>query len=240
MAKIKPNRIIFKIDAFTPSTLPMETLAEYIKDLATLLGSQDDVHFERVGKGSVSLVQRVDEKSLLAVRQRLAEAKTPTGPPEAVGAYSRINERLAKHKAVGRIRLGSDKVIQFPGRNTQADRTIGPVVQNEYLDGQLVRVGGFDETVPVHLRGDQNYFCTTNVAIAKELGPYLYGPTIRVFGKAYWYRDAKGQWTLDRFTVESFQALSDASLAEAVDHLRAVPHDGWDDATAEKINLRSG
>jgi len=35
----------FVIDAYSPETLPMSRLAEYMAQLATLLGEKDHVHF---------------------------------------------------------------------------------------------------------------------------------------------------------------------------------------------------
>ena len=41
----------FVIDALSPDTLPMARLAEYMGELARLLGRPDQVHFERLGGG---------------------------------------------------------------------------------------------------------------------------------------------------------------------------------------------
>jgi hypothetical protein len=43
-------------ESFTPQTLPMERLAEYIAGLAKLLGEQPNVHFRSIEAGSTVLV----------------------------------------------------------------------------------------------------------------------------------------------------------------------------------------
>jgi hypothetical protein len=60
---IKPQRFSmngeyrFRIeDSYTPATLPMERLADYIAVLARLLGDQANVHFRGVEHGSAVLV----------------------------------------------------------------------------------------------------------------------------------------------------------------------------------------
>ncbi len=242
--KYRTNQLIFRIDGFTPATLPATRLAQYLLDLNALFGSAEKVHFLRLGKGSAQIIQWAEEKALPAIRQRVTAAKMNKAnqPPEITAAYERLNSRLVEDNSVGQLRIGREKVLEFPGKGTEAERIIGPVTQNEYLDGQLVRVGGVDESIPVHLREDGKiYYCTTSdVATARKLGSYLYGQTIRVFGIAYWYREGNGKWRLDRFKVENFEPLEDVPLPEAVDRLRSIPHDDWDETITDKIKLREG
>ena len=46
----------FTIDAYSPETLPMSRLAEYMAEVARLLGKVDQVHFVRLEPGSTVLV----------------------------------------------------------------------------------------------------------------------------------------------------------------------------------------
>lgn len=241
MAKYNPNEISFRIDAFTPATLPSTRLAEYILDLAALLGSREELRFKRLGKGSATIVQWADEEKLAEIKQRaLAMSSGDFEADDGVGPYQRLNQRLREDEAVGTLRIGREKVLYFPGRKENVARVIGPIVQNDYLDGQLVRVGGLDETVPVYLReGKSVYPCTTNIETAKKLAPYLY-ETIRLFGSASWLRKSDGQWELKRFLVENFQRLEDVPLELAVEKLRLIEPEDWDDSRADQIRLREG
>ncbi len=45
-----------KIDAYSPKTIPMASLASYMNDLARLLGELASVHFVRLEEGSTVLV----------------------------------------------------------------------------------------------------------------------------------------------------------------------------------------
>jgi len=245
--KYRSNQITFKIDGFTPATLPSARLAQYLLDLNALLGSTTNVHFERLGKGSAQIIQWAESAALPAIRQRVVSAsiETTKRKPELAEAYGRINKHLVEDNSAGILRIGRDKVLDFPGRHVEVGQIVGPVTQNEYLDGQLVRIGGIDASVPVHLRegegdSEQFHYCTANVAEARKLAPYLYGQTIRVFGTAHWYRYPDGQWRLELFRVENFQPLEDIPLREAVERLRSVPHGDWDDTISDKINLREG
>ena len=50
----------FEIDAFTPATVPMARLAEYVSDLATMFGNNSYVHLARIEEGSTAPVVLVD------------------------------------------------------------------------------------------------------------------------------------------------------------------------------------
>lgn len=243
-AKFRNNQIIFKIDGFTPATLPSVRLAQYLLDINALCGSSEKVHFQRLGKGSAQIIQWAEEKALPAIRQRVTSAKLNTAnrSPEITAVFERLNAKLVEDNSAGSLRIGRERVLEFPGKQAEGERVVGPVTQNEYLDGQLVRVGGIDESIPVYLREDGKiHFCTTSdVATARKLGSYLYGQTIRVFGVAYWSRKGKGDWHMDRFKVESFQPLEDVPMQEAVNHLRSIPHDDWDEKITDKIKMREG
>jgi hypothetical protein len=68
----RPREYRLRIDAFTPETLPMSRLAEYMADLATLLGEQERVHFARLENGSTALVHTIECHS---VKSRLGPCK---------------------------------------------------------------------------------------------------------------------------------------------------------------------
>lgn len=242
-SKYRNNEIIFRIDGFTPATLPSARLAQYLLDLNALLGSAPKVHFKRLGKGSAQIIQWAEPKVLPEIRKRIVSVgiNKSKAAPELVEAYDKINRHLVEDNSAGKLRIGSEKILDFPGKRTQARKIIGPITQNEYLDGQLVRIGGIDATVPVHLReGEDFHYCTANVTVAKQLAPYLFGQTIRVYGVAHWYRYPQGVWRCDLFRVETFQPLEDVPLHEAVERLRAIPHEDWDESASDKIKLREG
>lgn len=239
MRKKQDNEIIFRIDAFTPETLPMARLAEYMAELAALYGSENHVHFVRVGRGSTNLVQKVDAHATPEVRHRLRLVSAKNAPTEAMQTYQKLNGMLIHDNAIADIKLGGGKILGFPGRKTPAVETIGPVKQQDFLDGELIRIGGKDDTIPVHIRDEGTItICTTNLEIARKLGPHLYGAPIRVFGTATWIRQPSADWELDKFQIDSFIPLEDKSLAQAIEELSAIPADWPDNALTELAELR--
>lgn len=222
----------FHIDAFTPDTLPMERLSEYLKDLAILLGNPDAVHFMRVEEGqSADLAYKVDELAIPIIESRIAaiNQRSPEAPPEAVKAFGELNAKLTKDHSSAFIRSETEisNVIVFPGNTTISETTpvFGPIIESGVIDGQIVRVGGFDQTVPVHMRsGKTIYYCNADVDMARKLGPYVLQKPIRVFGLAKWYRNEHAQWVLKVFTITGFtDDLEDVTLIDSIAQLRSVP-----------------
>jgi hypothetical protein len=210
------------IDAFTPSTIPMARLAEYMADFATLLGQEEHVHFEKLKVGSMAVVSRVDPVAQNKVQRRLDEARYGTAPKPAMDAFRQIDERLAADNAAGRILQGQTKIIEFPGRNRPVASSVGPVVQPGTLDGEVIQVGGRDESINIHIRsGDDIHYCVTSKAIARRLAQHIFGPPIRVRGKGTWSRAESGEWKLRRFDIEGFETPDETPLSKVFDGLRS-------------------
>ena len=234
----------FTIDALRADSLPMARLAEYIADLARLFGQTDHVHFDRVASGSAVLVQQVEGNYDGYVRERLNTANNPEGAPGDVAAVvESINARLDKDGATGKLGDERDsQIIYFPGRDRPAPRTFGPFKQLCAFDGVLIRIGGRDDTVPVHLQaGTKIHVCNTDRDMARRLAPHLYGGTLRVWGDGRWVREPSGRWKLIWFDISKFVPLNDAPIDEVVERLREVKGSGWkqiDDPLAEMERLR--
>ena len=232
----------FVIDAYRPDTLPMARLAEYMGELARLLGRVDQVHFVRLEAGSTVLVQGVEPEAAPDVAGRL-HALRQDGPPEdAAKAFTALNRYLADDNATGLLQeSGGAEVLRFPGCEAPAPLTFGAFNQTGVLDGVLIRIGGRDETVPAHLRdGDTIHLCNATREMARRLAVHLYGPPLRVNGNGCWERDADGCWVMKRFNIATFDVLYDAPLGEVAQRLRAVEGSGWkeiEDPTAELRHL---
>lgn len=233
----------FVIDAYSPDTLPMSRLAEYMADLARLLGSADRVHFVRLEAGSTVLVQRVEPEVAVEVSRRMRGLADNTAPIDATNAFKALNRRLADDDATGSLQEGGAEVIPFPGRNQPQPVTFGAFNQPGVLDGVLIRVGGQGDIVPAHLRdGEVIHMCQATRDMARQLAVHLYGPTLRVQGEGRWEREADGGWLMKRFNIARFEELDDAPLGDVVERLRSVEGSGWKeiDAPAEELRTLRG
>jgi hypothetical protein len=222
--------IEFRIDAWTPETIPQDRLGQYLIELARLYGENGSVHFEKLRKGSAVLVSRVDEPARPKVERRLREILAGEAPCEAVEAYRRIDDMLADDNAIGTVRgFHRGIVVRFPGRTRPKPIEYAAIREKGVLEGEIVRIGGLDRTKHITLQsGDTVYVSIeTNRETAQRLGALLFGPTVRLHGTGNWRRDRDGAWRLDRFVVEEFEVLDDTSLADATAALRRIGGSEW-------------
>lgn len=232
----------FRVEAYTPQTIPMSRLAEYLEELAKLLGERQSVHFVRLDEGSTDIVHRVEREAAPKALARAEAVRAGTAPVDAVRAYHRLNHMLGADNGSGRLtEEDGAQIIDFPGVRRPATE-YGMINQRGSIDGQLIRIGGKKDKVPLTLqRGAIDY---TGVFAsrpkAEELGKVLFRP-IRLFGDGRWFRTAQGAWELDHFDVDSFKVLNPEPLSRAVADLRALAADGWSgDAYEELDELRRG
>ena len=221
----------FKIDAFTPGTLPMARLAEYLTDLAVILGEPQNVHFMRIEPGSAVLVQKIDDVALPKVKGRTREVRDGSAPQDAMKAYHRTNKRLKQDNCVGLLsEEDGAEIIRFPGREEEERVSFGAFNQDGSLDGRVIVIGGTGDPVPVHIQqGEDVYNCVASRDVAATLGPYIFNFELRVRGTGRWLRDEDGAWVMQRFVISSFQLLEEQTLANVVAGLRNVPGSGWRD-----------
>jgi hypothetical protein len=223
-------RMSFKIDAFQPDSIPMARLAEYMADLATMVGEKASVHFVRLEDGCVQLVHDVAFTAFPKVEERARGIRNGDAPAEAMNAYRSLNKKLAFDNtfAVYAAADGGAEILDFPGVRTPKPIELAPVEQPGSIVGVVQGVGGksYVENVPVFVdTGDLVHACVASRAVAKELGHYILADERRFDGTAAWQRDENGAWTLKKFLIRTHEALNAETLSETVDRLRAVRSD---------------
>jgi hypothetical protein len=232
----------FKIDAYSPDTMPMARLAQYMAELADLLGERTNVHFRRLTKGSTILNARIDREATPKVRDRVAGVRAGDAPAEPMRAYNALNRLLRDDNAVGVLRDAASRgiIVRFPGREV-AEEKFSSIRQQGSIDGIVTGIRGKDDTIHITINseGQQVSGCETTRAIAKQLGAKLFEP-VRLFGRGRWSRDADGVWALLTFKIESFDALQDIPLTSALAELRAIPTEWGDSAFGELDEMRHG
>jgi hypothetical protein len=233
-----------EIDAFSPTTIPMARLAEYLSDLATLLGSPSNVHLLRIDKGSTVPVVLVDFEAEPKVRDRIKAVKNQEAPEDALIAAKNIDRRLLLDNAKAEIvdPVGA-KVFRFPGRENAVRQEFGPVNQPGSFQGIPIKVGGENDPVPLHLEdGREKYIVWVRRSLAKEIAKYLFTTVLRVDGTGRWIRQRNGEWEMLSFTATSYTPIEDSTLTQDIAALRKVPGE-WknlDDPLGELERIRHG
>jgi hypothetical protein len=240
---VAPVELRFKIDAYTPDTIPMDRLAAYLFDLAVMLGERQSVHFSHLESGSTLPVVKVEWEAIPKVRKRANDVRNNEGPEEARKAKASIERRLIADNASAELLEPSGaRLLYFPGRKKQVEPEYGPVNQPGTLDGIPIVIGGEADPVPVHIQDrDVIHICRATRSLAKRLTPYMFTAPVRVHGVGRWFRDMTGAWTMRHFTIEGFTELKAESIADAARRLQQISAQ-WKtlpDPVGDLISLRS-
>ena len=235
----------FKIDApYTPATMPMARLSEYMAHIATLLGEPSSVHFVCLEGGSTVLVQKIDAEAAPKVRDRVERTRRGEGPPEGIVAERTLNQMLRYDNGKATLNEDSAEIFVFPGREIEPPIRFATFSQDGILDGVVIRLGGRNETVPVILEsGSRVYQCQAHRSVAKRLAAHIFEHELRVKGTGRWHIDSNGTWVLDRFTIGDFIVLDNEPLTAVVSALRRIRGSDWesvDDPWADLMEIRNG
>jgi hypothetical protein len=239
------KKLVFRIAEANPHTLPMTRLAEYLTELATVLGSRDSIHFLRIEEGSAVNVLEVESAEEPTILSRVRDVAVGAGTQEARDAYKAIRDYLREDQFSAELETEEGFVIlNFPSSDEDNVQVYGPFWQDGSLDGVLMKIGGTDDTIPVHLLYEgKQYNCNANVEMARRLGHHLLQNPIRVHGKGKWYRNISGKWDLHWFDILDFEVLESLSLPDVVSELRAIPGNDLNtlkDPLGEMRKIRQG
>ncbi len=242
---VAKKELRFHIEGTTPHALPMARLAKYLVELSVLFGNKHHVHFLRVETGSVPCVIEVDQEYEERIFRRVKRATLKRGPRDAVKANSTLRVMLKEDELWAELKQeNGDVVVSYPLVRDKKQETFGPFWQEGSVAGMVVRLGGIDETLPVHLVYEgRQYICNASREIVKKLGPYIWGSPIRAYGRGKWYRNEQGIWEMLFFDIESFESLDATTLSEAITRLRAIPNNelvSLKDPLAEIERIRNG
>lgn len=213
----------FKMEGFTPLTLPMKRLAEYVTDLAELFGDEGDIHLVRVEGGSVSPCIVVEDRAIPRVDRRLLSVRTGDATAATKRVVKSINEKLSEDDSTAKIISPSGKgILEFPGRRRQVEETIGPIYEVTSVQGEIVEMSGRDESVQVYVKEGQTvYICHTTRDTGKQLRSLLW-ESVRLSGRGKWIRDREAKWQLEDFEIQGFEPLRVDPLSKVVGNLRSI------------------
>jgi hypothetical protein len=234
----------FRIDAFTPETIPMERLAEYMGELARLFGNVDKVHFLKLKRGSAVLETEVESVAVPKVRQRLTQMDAVAPGDDVTMSFRKLNLMLACDNAVGKLRRGTAVILDFPGRTTPTVK-FGPVTQASTVQGQLVRIGGRDKTAHGLIEDvtGRAWRIVTTRDEARALAQLIYGPTIRATGMGRWVRDDDGHWELEELRLQAWEQVAEQTLRDGIEHIRRIETPEWltdNDPVGTLARIRDG
>jgi hypothetical protein len=221
------DELCFVIPGYTPETIPLGRLIEYLQQMAVVLGDPENLHLVEIREGSVSPVLHAPKAVAIEARERAGRLQKGDGTQKQVDAYNRIRRmvrRDARDASKPALLRSHERVLlEIPAAPEEIGMLSG-FRQATVVDGQLIRVGGAGEDAQLQvqdLQGKTLSGLTAKRPLAKELAMRMWEP-VRLHGVGLWGRTSDGIWVLERMQVQSFEPLEDEELGLTVERLRSL------------------
>lgn len=225
----------FKIEGFTPDSLPFERLVDYYSEVKRMLGVSENMHLVAIAEGSHGSVFAIDRNHEKALVTRLLSIKEGSAPATATRAQNTINRMLKEDGTSGVFYDAQNRnVIEFPGRRDQ-DKVLVRIRDAASFTGELYHIAGTKDDAKIRISTDAYgvVFCNATRDLAKALRDFLF-EEVRVSGRGTWTKNEDGKWAIDDFTITDFAPVKSENLRSAVDRIRAMDI-GWPSDTLADI-----
>lgn len=213
----------FRIQKFTPETMPFGRLVDYYAELQKMLGVSDNLHLTDIFESSHGNKFRVDFNHETELQKRIAELNEGTAPNAAKKAQDKLNAMLkADATSADFVDSMGQNVIVFPGKGLDAQSIIR-IRDAATFVGELYHIAGTKDDAKIRLTTEAYgvVFCTTTRDIAKSLRDFLF-EDIKVSGRGTWTRDGAGTWDIDDFAITDFTPVKKESLRQSIDRIRSA------------------
>jgi hypothetical protein len=231
------EELSFVIPGYSPETIPLTRLIEYLQQMAVVLGDPENLHLVAIKEGSVSPVLHAPKAVALEARDRAGRIQRGDGTRKQVDAYNRIRRmvrRDARDAGKPALLKSADKVVLEIPAAPDDSGVLSGIRQATSVDGQLIRVGGAGEDAALQVQDLQGRILsgfTAKRAIAKDLAKLLWEP-VRLHGIGLWERTNEGEWRLERMQVQTHERLEDEDASLVLERLRSLkviwPEDALD------------
>lgn len=230
------EELSFVIPGYTPDTMPLDVLIEYLKEVSIVVGNPEDLHLVGIQKSSTAPVFHVAKPAAERAREQAARVGRGEGTKAQTAAFNRLRRfvRRDSRDAARRPALlrSADRILlEIPAAPEDSGILIG-IRQASQVDGKLIRIGGDGENASLQMTDLQDRLLTGFTVkhhMVKEMAKLIYEP-IRVTGIGIWGRDEEGVWNLSKMEVQSYEALDDETLETMLDRLRQLKVDWPRDA----------
>jgi hypothetical protein len=241
------EELSFVIPGYTPETMPLDRLIEYLQQMSIVLGDPKNLHLVAIRKSSVAPVLHAPKAIALEARDRAQRVQRGDGTRRQVDAYNRIR-RMVRRDAVGEkygglpalLRTTDRVILEIPAAPDDSG-VIEGLRQPTTIDGHLIKVGGAGDTATLQLQdlgGRILSGFTASRLLTKELAPLIYEP-VRLIGIGQWCRNADGVWQLERMLVQNYELLEDEDATITLERLRDLKVE-WPDDALVRIQAERG
>jgi hypothetical protein len=217
----------FVIPAYSPETMPLDRLIEYLQQISVVVGDAANLHLTKIERSSTAPIFHVPKRAALEAKERAAQFTRGAGTKDQKRAYNRLR-RMVRRDAPEATRpavLIEAKmvILEIPAAPEDVSVLSG-VHQATTIDGLLISVGGAGDAAALRLQtldGETIAGFSATRTLAKEMAKFIYEP-LRVSGPGVWGRSEDGVWGLERMQIQSFELLDDRALALVFAELREL------------------
>ncbi|KQX26090.1 MULTISPECIES: hypothetical protein [unclassified Sphingomonas] len=235
----------FVIPGYTPETIPLNRLIEYLQQMSVVLGDPESLHLIRVDKGSAEPILHAPKAVALQAQDNAARIQRGDGTKKQIDAYNRIRRMLRRDaRDAGNpalLKRAQKVVLEIPVAPDDLGVLSG-IRQASTVDGYLIRVGGAGDDAALQVQDLQGRILsrlTAKRAVAKDLAKLMWEP-VRLHGIGLWERTGEGEWRLERMQVQSFEQLEDEDLSVILEKMRTLKVTWPDDVDKRLRDEREG
>jgi hypothetical protein len=215
----------FLIPAYTPETMPLDRLLQYLQQIGEVIGATSDMHLVRIDESSTKPVFHIPAPQAVEARERVAAVRSGNGTQVQRTAFNRIRRMVRQDGGKpASLKDHTGVILAFPPAPDEIGAISG-VRQPSTFDGALIRIGGVGDFTPIQMQNlDGEVFSGFNAprTLAKEMAQRLFEP-IRVAGIGNWDRSSAGEWKLSNMLIQSYEPLDNDPLEEVFRKLKAAP-----------------
>ncbi|MEY3995978.1 MAG: hypothetical protein RL344_321 [Pseudomonadota bacterium] len=212
----------------SPTTFPMERLAEYMAIFAKLIGADNQPVFKEVSKGSTCL--DITVPALWETRTEQSLLRAANDPSYKNHKYiNQLEEDLLKDGYKSAELLNARKQLIFLV-TPQAAKITHSVNHAAKLEGEIVGVFGRNDKMHITVRdyGGRIFKLLADVPTGQKLARHLRGGFLRLQTKGVWNRTNNG-WVTDpnKCHVINFDELEDIDALTIFQEMRNIPGNNW-------------
>ena len=233
------EELSFVIPGYTPETIPLTRLIEYLQQMAVVLGDPQNLHLIAINEGSVAPVLHAPKATALEARDRVGRVQRGDGTRKQVDAYNRIRRMVRRDaRDAGKpalVRSQNKVLLEIPPAPDDTGVLSG-IRQATSIDGHLIRVGGAGDDAALQVQDLQGKILsgfTAKRGMAKDLAKLLWEP-VRLHGIGLWERTGEGDWLLERMQVQSFEPLEDEDASLVLERMRSL-NVKWPEDALERL-----
>lgn len=228
------------LEGFTPDTIPMARLAEYMQQLAKMLGQEAFVHFQRVENNCTALVSKIDRRDIGKVGARVRAIRSQSAPADAMKAFGTINNMVGEDGTTAVLRERSATIIRFPGTRPSQIQAF-EVPDEGTVIGYLYMLSDARNEFHARIRLESGgtLMCTVTDEIAKKLREHLF-EAVKVSGPGLWTRSPSGDWAPNKLDIKDVVGADSKNLRSIIDELRRLDIEWPEDAIESWGSLTDG